>query len=309
MDQNQIENYLEIKKISLTDLNRLYKELFCGGKGVRARLIQDISPYLNLSADEISLLCGSAEAIHHSSILHDDVIDSSKMRRNRSSTWVQFSKNKAILAGDYLLAHVSLKLSEYSNTELLKLTSQTIKKMVEGEWLQSEIIGKETKKNIDQVHLLKTASLFEWCVQAPFLCKQCFDPSLQALLSEIGQILGQLFQRADDALDFGVRNKENKDEFKDLNEGYLNFFGVHLMENISSVDRTILKACKSSDELKLKTGEKQWNRQIQLFDDMNQKLITSCLRKIQQLSSLLSSRQKETMVVLESWVNKLYFRQ
>ena len=151
-------------------LNEIYKELFNGGKGLRAGLTRDIAKRLGLSKNESSLLEESVEGIHHSSILHDDVLDSSRLRRNRLTAWVKFSKNKAILAGDYLLAQVSFKISEYGNVELLKLTSATIKKMVQGEWLQSDNLRKETLKTLDQIHILKTSSLFQWCLKAPFLC-------------------------------------------------------------------------------------------------------------------------------------------
>lgn len=298
-----LENCFALEKTPLSSLNQLYKELFFGGKGIRAHLVKDVSQALHLHSSEITLLCGVAESIHHSSILHDDVIDSSKKRRNRSSIWMKFSKNKAILAGDYLLAHVSLKLSEYGNADLLKLTSQTIKKMVEGEWLQSEVLGHETLNNINKIHLLKTAVLFEWCLKAPFLCRKYTNS--QNLLGEIGQIFGQLFQRADDALDFGVRNKENKNEFKDLSEGYLNFFGVFLQEKAQLKN---LRSCRSRLELKKMIKEEEFLSLIQSFDDMNKKLIHSCYNKLKQLSSLLNPEQRKLILTLNSWTKKLYFR-
>ena len=300
-----------MKNFDLTDsqtntLNEVYKDLFNGGKGLRACLTRDIAGHLGLNESESSLLEESVEGIHHSSILHDDVLDSSRLRRNRLTAWVKFSKNKAILAGDYLLAQVSFKISEYGNLELLKLTSITIKKMVQGEWLQSENLGKEKLKTLDKIHSLKTSSLFQWCLKAPFFCCHKNDQNLHDILDHIGCIFGQLFQRSDDLMDFGFRNKENKDIFKDLKEGYLNFFGVFLKENLPLKDVKALRLCRNTDDLNKLFGEKELQKQMEAFDQWNKQLILECETSINKLSALLSHNNLgET---LKSWCNKLYFR-
>ena len=287
-------------------LNEVYKDLFNGGKGLRACLTRDISRHLDLSESESSLLEKSVEGIHHSSILHDDVLDSSRLRRNRLTAWVKFSKNKAILAGDYLLAQVSFQISEYGNLDLLKLTSITIKDMVQGEWFQSENLGKETLKNLDQIHILKTSSLFQWCLKAPFFCCHKNNMDLHVILDHIGCIFGQLFQRSDDMMDFGFRNKENKDVFKDLKEGYLNFFGVFLRENTHIKDIQALRSCRNSEDLKKLFGEEELQKQVEKFDELNIKLILECETYIDKLSALLS--HKNLGDTLKSWCHKLYFR-
>ncbi|MDE0151546.1 MAG: polyprenyl synthetase family protein [Bdellovibrionales bacterium] len=300
-----------MKNLDLTDLqvhtlNEVYKDLFNGGKGLRARLTRDISKHLDLSENEINLLEESVEGIHHSSILHDDVLDSSPLRRNRLTAWVKFSKNKAILAGDYLLAQVSFKISEYGNLDLLKLTSITIKKMVQGEWSQSENLGKETLKSLDQIHILKTSPLFQWCLKAPFFCCRKNNTDLYTILDRIGCIFGQLFQRSDDMMDFGFRNKENKDVFKDLKEGYLNFFGVFLKESSQITDMKTLRSCRNPEDLKKLIGEEELKKQVEKFDELNTKLILECEMYIDQLSTLLS--HQDLGDTLKSWCHKLYFR-
>ena len=303
-----MENIFQVTKTRLPKLNQLYQDLFAGGKGVRSCLVKDVSQCLHLPPAGINLLCESVENIHHSSILHDDVIDSSRIRRNRLASWVKFSKQEAILAGDYLMAQVSFRISESENVHLLKLTSSAIKKMVQGEWLQREIIGCETLKDLNQVHIWKTSALFEWGLKAPFLFIYDTQPSLQTLLSEIGIIFGQLFQRADDAMDFGVRNKENKKEFKDLREGYLNFFGVYLKENASIKDVQKLRACCNIQQLQKVVGKTILKEQVEAFDKMNSRLSAVCLNRIDQLNNLLDTKQKDLIHILKSWMNKLYLR-
>ena len=286
-------------------MEHLYKDLFSGGKGVRQQLVYDISTALNLKPKYKTLLCHSVESIHNSSILHDDVIDSSFFRRNKKSAWVKFSKNKAILAGDYLLAHVSFQICQSGNLDLLKLTSETIKKRVKGEWLQQEVLKKETLKNLDQVHLLKTGSLFEWCLAAPFMCLDKKGP--QNILKQVGSDLGRLFQRADDLMDFSFRNKEGKKEFKDLKEGGLNFFGVYLRDKVL-IDEKKLRSCRSLKDLKNLVKEEKLYRVVKSFDAMNQKLINKSIKQIESISQFLSKNQREVVNILKNWTQKLYWR-
>lgn len=299
-------NDFDLTDLQTHTLNEVYKDLFNGGKGLRACLTRDIAKHLNLSMKESSLLEKSVEGIHHSSILHDDVLDSSRLRRNRLTAWVKFSKNKAILAGDYLLAQVSFKISEYGNLDLLKLTSITIKKMVQGEWLQNESLGRETLKTLDKIHILKTSSLFQWCLKAPFFCCHKNNQDLHDILDHIGCIFGQLFQRSDDLMDFGFRNKENKDVFKDLKEGYLNYFGVFLKENTPIKNLKALHDCRCIEDLEKLINSEKLKKQIENFDKKNKQLILECETNIDKLSSLLS--HKDLGETLKSWCNKLYFR-
>ena len=299
-------NNFDLTDLQAHTLNEVYKDLFNGGKGLRACLTRDIAKHLGLSTEESSLLEKSVEGIHHSSILHDDVLDSSRLRRNQLTAWVKFSKNKAILAGDYLLAQVSLKISEYGNLDLLKLTSITIKKMVQGEWLQSENMGKETLETLDKIHTLKTSSLFQWCLKAPFFCCHKNNKDLHNILDSIGCIFGRLFQRSDDLMDFGFRNKENKDVFKDLKEGYLNFFGFFLKENTSITSEKKIRLCRSTKDLKKLFDSETLQKQVDSFDKKNKQLILECEESIDKLSALLL--HKDLGETLKSWCNKLYFR-
>lgn len=295
-------------KTQLPQLDQLYSDLFDGGKGIRAHLVQDVCSKLNKSKEDANFLSEMVENIHHCSLLHDDVIDASLFRRNKKSAWAQFSRKKAILAGDYLLAHTALKLSSYGSLELLKVTSQTIKDMVKGEWLQQEILMKETLKELDHIHILKTATLFSWCLRAPFLCQKEIDTSLQGKLIEIGIIFGQLFQRADDAMDFNIHNKEQKPAFKDLKEGYLNYFGVFLREQAGKKYNASLRQCRSASDLENLLGREKIEEYTQSFDNINKDLMKKCISKIDNLKSMLKPDQESLIPSLKEWLSRLYLR-
>ena len=154
---------VDIKIYSETDfpsylpkLNNLYDDLFDGGKGFRAKLTQMVAECLQLNRNAVHLLCQTVEFIHNSSLLHDDLIDRSQLRRGKTAAWVKFTPEYAVLAGDYLLARVMVNLSQYGNIELIQLTSKAISDLIEGEWLQDDHVKKinVTMEQMDKVHIL-----------------------------------------------------------------------------------------------------------------------------------------------------------
>ena len=144
----------------LPKLNALYDDLFSGGKGFRSKLIQMVSRHLDLKDDAVHLLGQTIEFIHNASLLHDDLVDRSHLRRNKTTAWLKYTPEYAVLAGDYLLARVMVNLSGYGNVQLIQYTAEMISDLLEGEWIQDSLVGEwnVTLEQLDQVHNLKTAS-------------------------------------------------------------------------------------------------------------------------------------------------------
>ena len=241
----------------LPKLNSLYDDLFSGGKGFRAELIRRISGHLGLGEKPILLQAQTIEFIHNASLLHDDLIDRSHLRRGKPSAWLKYTPEYAVLAGDYLLARVMVNLSEYGNLRLLQYTAQMISDLLEGEWIQDSLVKdfSVTIDQLDQVHYLKTASLFKWCLRAPFLTAEIYDEELHGLLDQMGDLIGLLFQRSDDLLDFDIRNHEGKAVLGDLKSGYINSFSAVLMEDLSKENRELYVHCQTMKGLREVVGE------------------------------------------------------
>jgi octaprenyl-diphosphate synthase len=153
----------------LPKLNLLYDDLFSSGKGFRSRLIQMISKHLKLTEVPVHLMAQTIEFVHNASLLHDDLIDRSELRRSKPAAWLKYSPEYAVLAGDYLLARVMVNLSRYGNLRLIQYTAEMISDLLEGEWIQDSLVHdwRVGLDQLDQVHDLKTASLFKWCLRAP----------------------------------------------------------------------------------------------------------------------------------------------
>ena len=158
----------------LPKLNALYGELFSSGKGFRSRLIQSIAKHLELTSRQVVLLAQTIEFIHNASLLHDDLVDRSPLRRSKPAAWLKYSPEYSVLAGYYLLARVMVNLSRYGNLRLIQYTAEMISDLLEGEWIQDSLIHdwRVQLNQLDQVHDLKTASLFKWCLRAPFIAQR-----------------------------------------------------------------------------------------------------------------------------------------
>jgi len=292
----------------LPKLNELYDDLFSGGKGFRAKLIRLIGQELQLPEATQQLLAQTIEFIHNASLLHDDLIDGSPLRRGKSAAWKKYSPEYAVLAGDYLLARVMVNLSSFGNISLVQYTSQIISDLLEGEWLQDSLVGDWNLElaPLDRVHNLKTASLFKWCLRAPFFALQESNPVLHSTLEEMGTLLGQLFQRGDDLLDFDVRNDEGKALLGDLQSGYLNSFAAFA---VPLAERQRLVGVKTLPEfVAVLGGQEQFAKQVRAFDESNQFLIDLYHHHLQHLATLLPASQKSLLNPLQPLTDVLYWR-
>lgn len=294
----------------LPKLNALYDDLFSGGKGFRSKLIDRVSSHLKLPSKSVHLMAQTIEFIHNASLLHDDLIDRSHLRRNKTTAWLKYTPEYAVLAGDYLLARVMVNLSRHGNLELLQYTSEIISDLLEGEWIQDSLVEDWNVQlnQLDQVHRLKTASLFKWCIRAPFICKGGYKKDVHDLLEELGAILGLLFQRSDDLLDYDVRNYENKAILGDLKSGYVNSFGSFLMAGMGATTIEGFKKVENMDQLRELVDEEYFNSRLEEFDEMNVAHIELYKHHLQTLSDLLPEEERPLINDLKNLPDLMYWR-
>ena len=295
--------------LNIPQMDHLYQSLFSRGKTLRATMVCQVASHLGISKEKRDTLGKIVEYIHQSSILHDDVIDASPIRRGALSGWMQYSIKKAVLAGDYLLAQAAADTADMKNLALMKLTAEGLKKLVEGEWIQSSLKKRENMLELEKVHELKTASLFQWSLRAPFLVIDRYEEELHSCLDRIGSMMGVLFQRADDLLDFDIRNTENKPAFKDMEEGYFNFFAVYLSEDKGDDFRSVLRACRSLKEVKDLIGEREFEKVLSSFDKRNIETIKNCQHEIEhRLTAQLLKTEQSLVDELKKWPAQFYWR-
>lgn len=295
----------------LPRLNSLYDDLFSGGKGFRARLIREVGDSIGSGLRVQQLLAQTIEFIHNASLLHDDLVDRSNLRRGKTAAWLKFSPEYAVLAGDYLLARVMVNLSAHGNIKLVQFTAEVISDLLEGEWLQDSLVGdfEVDLSQLDRVHNLKTASLFKWCLRSPFLAENRNDPGLHTCLEELGTLLGQLFQRSDDLLDFDVRNDEGKNPLGDLKSGYLNSFAAMATKDLTGAQKRDLKTCQTLEDFKKRLGGAGvFEARVKEFDEKNIYLIQRYEHQLGVLKNYLEGHEQGLLKKLSPLPDLLYWR-
>jgi octaprenyl-diphosphate synthase len=146
------------------------------------------------------------EILHTATLVHDDVVDDADTRRGLASINAVWKNKVAVLMGDYLLSTGLMISLNHDDVYFLKVTSDSVRRMSEGEILQ---IQKSRELNIDEATYLKiiankTASLLSTCSEIG-AASVTEDPALRKAMKDYGENVGMAFQIRDDILDFTSR--------------------------------------------------------------------------------------------------------
>lgn len=177
-----------------------------------AKLTGDIRPSTHHAASLIELM-------HTATLIHDDVVDESDMRRGFFSINAVWKNKVAVLIGDYLLAKGLLLAVDKNEHHLLRIVSDAVKEMSEGELLQIEKARKLdiTEDLYFEIIRKKTAVLIAACASAGAASTGSDEATIEKLRL-FGENLGIAFQIKDDLFDFFAGNKTGKPFGNDLRE-------------------------------------------------------------------------------------------
>ena len=221
---NKVEALIQQKLKSDVDLIEKMSNhhLSSGGKRLRALLTLGSAKLTGFNEQVRDInLAACVELIHSATLLHDDVIDESKLRRGSQTTNSIWGNQSSILVGDYLLSRCFEMMVEDGDLEILKLLSSTSAKIAQGEVMQLQHKGEADlleETYIDIINL-KTASLFSASTKTGAYLSKSNEKEKKALES-YGKNLGLAFQIADDALDYYAKEKLfGKEIGKDFFEG------------------------------------------------------------------------------------------
>jgi octaprenyl-diphosphate synthase len=174
-----------------------------------------------LLQDRHWLLAAVVEFIHTATLLHDDVVDESTMRRGRDTANAEFGNAAAVLVGDFLYSRAFQMMVEAENLDILRILADTTNTIAEGEVLQ---LLNCHDPDVDEAAYLqviryKTARLFEAAARIGAVLAGG-DPSVQEAAAAYGRHLGTAFQLIDDVLDYsGATGDLGKNIGDDLREG------------------------------------------------------------------------------------------
>ena len=216
----------QIKSVSKVDspvLAELTSYILVGGKGIRPALTLLSGKFYNYNLDLLLPMASAAELMHTATLVHDDAIDNSPVRRGRATINKVWGEDKAILLGDYLFAKAGEFVATTGNLRVIRLFSQTLQTISSGELSQAfdAFNLEQTRDHYLQRISSKTASLFSMATESGAVLSQAPEDSVQ-VLKEYGYNLGIAFQIVDDVLDFiGTEEEMGKPVGSDLAQGTL----------------------------------------------------------------------------------------
>ena len=220
----KVESLIEQKLKSDVDLIEKMSDhhLKSGGKRLRALLTLESAKLTGYKEDNRDInLAACVELIHSATLLHDDVIDESSLRRGVKTTNSIWGNQSSILVGDYLLSRCFEIMVQDGDLEVLQLLSSTSAKIAQGEVLQLQHKGEADllEETYIEIINLKTAALFSAATKTG-ACISGSNEKEKKALESYGKNLGLAFQIADDALDYYAKEKFfGKEIGKDFFEG------------------------------------------------------------------------------------------
>ena len=244
-DLDQVEREIGLEEIASVDAVTYIGQYLQsgGGKRLRPMLVLLCGKMFGGSNPALIRMAAVVEMIHTATLVHDDVIDMAKTRRGRPSINVVWGNHTSVLAGDWLYMQAFQVALRERNFTMLDVLIELTQRMVEGELLQLERIGKIGVTEADYMELIdrKTASLFSACARLGAIANGAAEAA-ESRLGEYAWNLGIAFQLVDDILDFTSREKIlGKPVGNDLREGKVTLPLVYALETASADERRLVE--------------------------------------------------------------------
>ena len=190
------------------------------GKMLRPILVLLTAKYFGVSSDRIFHLASSVELLHTSTLIHDDVVDNSMLRRGNPSFNSLFDNKMSVLFGDYVLAMALRELSSVGVVENFSILSELSKNLSSGEIFQLVVRNSDVLSEDSYFDIIyrKTACLFSSCCRMTAITCGA-DPKQADAFAEFGRLAGICFQIKDDIFDYFSSSDTGKPSGNDLQEG------------------------------------------------------------------------------------------
>jgi geranylgeranyl pyrophosphate synthase len=234
-DLVRVEDRLRsVCEVDFPQLSKLLDySLKSGGKRIRPALVLLSGKFYRYDPNYLLPMAAAVEILHTATLVHDDVIDNSPVRRGRPTINKAWGEDKAILLGDYLLAKSQELVAETQNWRVVRLFTQAFMTLSSGELNQAvnAFNLEQTRQQYRQRISAKTASLISLATESGAILSQAPEKSVEAL-KEYGHNLGIAFQIVDDILDFiGTEEEMGKPTGADLAQGTLTLPAMFVLEH------------------------------------------------------------------------------
>ena len=214
-----------------------------GGKRLRPALLLLMCGALGFNGEQRFNMAAVVEFIHTATLLHDDVVDESTLRRGRATANEAFGNPASVLVGDFLYSRAFQMMVDAGDMRIMQTLAEATNVIAEGEVLQ--LMNMNDASLSENGYLLvirsKTAKLFEASARlAALLAKS--SPAVEQNCADYGQALGTAFQVIDDVLDYdGDVQEMGKNLGDDLREGKATMPLIIAMQRAAPAERTLIE--------------------------------------------------------------------
>jgi octaprenyl-diphosphate synthase len=246
-------------------------------------------------------LAAIIEFIHTATLLHDDVVDESLLRRGRETANALFGNQASVLVGDFLYSRAFQMMVELDNMKVMRILSDATNRIAQGEVMQLMNVNdpNTTEQSYFDVIYSKTARLFEAATQlAAVLTDQ--DDSIEQAMQDYGKHLGTAFQLVDDILDYTAdANEMGKNVGDDLAEGKPTLPLLHAMwHSDTQTSELIANAITDGDGLEHLPTILTAMKNVGSIEYTQEKAQLEAQRAIDALSAIPESQYKDALIGL-----------
>jgi geranylgeranyl pyrophosphate synthase len=266
------EKLNEISRVDFSHLAELVDySLKNTGKMIRPALTLLAGKFYNYNLDLLINMATSVEVMHTATLVHDDAIDHSAMRRGRSTVYRLWGDEQAVLLGDYLFAEAGGLCAATDNLRVIRQFSATLKTISSGEIDQAYYSFNPVQSRDKYFSRIakKTAALFSLSTESGAVLSDAPEESINILI-DYGYNLGVAFQIVDDILDFtSTEDQLGKPVGSDLTQGTLTLPSLMIIEKYPE-DNPIIKLFQN------KGGQAEIDRTIEIVK--NTTIVDDCYK-------------------------------
>ncbi len=306
-DLSKVEDRL--RSVSQVDSPHLAElldySLRSNGKRIRPALTLLSGKFYDYNLDNLLRMATAVEIMHTATLVHDDAIDKSPVRRGRSTVNQLWGEEQAVLLGDYLFAEAGAFTASTQNLCSIKLFADTLKTISSGEINQAfnAFNLEQSRQQYFQRLSMKTASLFSMATESGAVLSQAPEESIQILI-QYGYNLGIAFQIVDDILDFtGTEEEMGKPTGSDLAQGTLTLPAMLLLEHYPD-ENPVKKLFQNRDEPddNVKLAIELLRNSPSIIQECHQAASDYCARACHNLKLLPNNASRQSLIDLADYI-------
>ncbi|WP_310566561.1 polyprenyl synthetase family protein [Hydrogenophaga sp.] len=271
-----------------------------GGKRLRPALLLLVSGALGCEDPDRHTLAAVVEFIHTATLLHDDVVDESTLRRGRETANERFGNAASVLVGDFLYSRAFQMMVDVNQMRVMQVLSEATNVIAEGEVLQLMNMHDASLDEAAYLRVIrsKTAKLFEASARlAPILAGA--PAEVEELCATYGQALGTAFQVIDDVLDYeGDAELLGKNLGDDLREGKVTLPVICALRQGTEAQNTLIRQAIEHGDVAHLDEILNIIRQTGALDMARQSAMAEAQRAIDAAQQLPANRYREALLQL-----------